>query len=161
MTQSTIERPTTRKAKSPAQPLHLIARSTFKASGMSLYRIQSTTIYQTTLNEGRATGCINEQTGESCLGFKFTGHCKHAQFAMSYTATHDTLVHTHLKALVAIELAKPATRTEIADWHAALDATNAARELAEREYQERKKARALASSNAYNPWALNEILYLG
>lgn len=63
-----------------------------------------------------------------------------------------TLIHDHMRGLVAIELAKPATKQEMTDWHQDMDATSA-----ERAYQERKAARAQASSNAYNPWALDEL----
>lgn len=101
MATATIQR--TRKATSV---LSLIVRATIKLTRYSVYRIRSgEKIYSTTLNAiGKATGCIDTSTGESCKGFRFGGHCKHGDFAEQHFAEHGPV------GVVPVVVAQPSYR---------------------------------------------------
>lgn len=87
----------TRSRKTATSSLRFLARASFKATGAILYGVESThaktgdvTIYHVTVIAGKVRGCHDAKTGESCKGWHYAGHCKHADYVMALEADYPT-----------------------------------------------------------------------
>jgi hypothetical protein len=90
--QRVAEKKAKRAAKKQAN-LRVLGRAQFKATGAVLIGIEDRNgkrpeRFHLTLINGRVMSCLNAETGNSCDGRKWSGHCCHETRAMQYEEMH-------------------------------------------------------------------------